>query len=121
MINKLWKYFECKRCGKCCLELGLPYNQESLLNMSTYLNISEEQVIEKYYGELSDGSKRESNDRKRIPCPFLKDTGDRYFCEIYSARPEGCRIYPMESVGGRFCPRWEIAISELKKEQEEEI
>ena len=121
MINKLWKYFECQRCGKCCLELGLPYDPESLLNISTYLNISEKQVIEKYYGELSaDGSKWESNDRKRIPCPFLKGTDDGYFCEIYPARPEGCRVYPMESVGGRFCPRWEIAISKLKKEQEDE-
>ncbi|HET6461710.1 MAG TPA: YkgJ family cysteine cluster protein [Syntrophales bacterium] len=122
MIDKLWKYFECQRCGKCCLELGLPYDQESLSNISTYLNISEEQVIEKYYGELSaDSSEWESNDSKRIPCPFLKSTCEGYYCEIYPARPEGCRVYPMESVGARFCPRWEIAISKLKKEQEEEI
>ena len=95
---------------------SVPYNQESLLNMSTYLNISEKQVIEKYYGELSaDGFKWESNDSKRIPCPFLKSTCAGYYCEIYPARPEGCRVYPIESVGGRFCPRWEIAISKLKK------
>ena len=90
--------------------------------MSAYLNISEKRVIEQYYGELSaDRSKWESIDSKRNPCPFLRSTCAGYYCEIYPARPEGCRVYPMESVGGRFCPRWEIAISKLKKEQEEEI
>jgi hypothetical protein len=37
------------------------------------------------------------------------------------ARPEGCRNYPIESVGGRFRPRWEIAVSKFKEEQEEAI
>ena len=116
----MWKYFECQRCGKCCLELGLPYDSEALSKISSYLNISKEEVVEKYYGRLSeDGSKWESNDSKRIPCPFLKSTCAGYYCEIYPARPEGCRVYPMESVGGRFCPIWKIAISTLKKEEEE--
>jgi Fe-S-cluster containining protein len=100
----------------------LPYDPESVLRISAYLNISEKQVIEKYYGELSaNASGWESDDRKRIPCPFLKSTCAGYSCEIYPARPEGCRIYPMESVGGRFCPRWEIAVSKSKEEQEEDI
>jgi len=117
-INKLWKYFECGRCGTCCLKLGLPYDRESVLRISEYLHISEKQVIEKYYGELAaDASEWKSDDAKRIPCPFLKSTCAGYYCDIYPARPEGCRIFPMESVGGRFCPRWETAVSKAKQEE----
>ena len=120
-MNKLWKYFECQQCGKCCREMGLPYDVESCFKMADFLNISIKQVIEIYYGKFSaDGSEWESDDSKRTPCPFLKDTDDRYFCEIYPARPEGCRLYPMESEGGPRCPKWEIAIAKLRKEQEEE-
>lgn len=121
IMNELWKYFKCQQCGKCCDEIGLPYDPESCFNIAEFLKIPVEQVIEKYYGKLSaDGSEWELNDNKRISCPFLKGTDDRCFCEIYSVRPEGCKLYPMETDGGRQgidCPAWEIAISKLRKEQ----
>jgi len=116
-MNKLWKYFKCQQCGKCCREIGLPYDSESCFNMADFLNISVTQVIEKYYGRLSaNGSEWKSDNSKRIPCPFLKGTDDRYFCEIYSVRPKGCELYPMETDFGPQnvdCPAWKIVISKL--------
>ena len=124
-MNGLWKYFKCQQCGKCCRELGLPYDPKSCFNMADFLKISVKEVIEKYYGEWSeDGSEWKPNDHKRTPCPFLESSDDIYFCEIYSVRPKGCKLYPMETDGGRQgvdCPVWEIAIEKLRKEQEEEL
>lgn len=83
-MNQLWKHFECQQCGKCCREIGLPYDPNSILEMADFLNYSIEQVIEKYYGKVSrDGFHWESEDSKRTPCPFLKHANAKYFCEIY--------------------------------------
>lgn len=119
--NGLWKYFTCQRCGKCCCQIGLPYDSQSWFNIADFLNISVKQVIEKYYGTLSlDGSEWVSDDSKRIPCPFLKTIDGHLSCEIYSIRPDGCKLYPIDTDFGRNgidCPAWKIAFTKLKMEQ----
>jgi Fe-S-cluster containining protein len=124
-MSDMWKYFKCQQCGACCKEIGLPYDAESFFKMKELFNMSGEEVIEKYYGKVSpDGSSWESDDNKRTPCPFLKSNNGKCFCDIYSIRPYGCRLYPIDSDFGRdgvACPAWEIAFSKLKKEQEEGI
>ncbi len=119
--NGLWKYFACQRCGKCCCQIGLPYDPQSCFNMADFLNISVKQVIEKYYGTLSlDGLGWDSDDSKRTPCPFLKTIDGHFSCEIYSIRPDGCKLYPIDTDFGRNgidCPAWKIAFMKLKKDQ----
>ena len=124
-MSRMWKYFQCQQCGACCRDIGLPYDVESFFKMTNLFKISVEEVIEKYYGKMSpDGSSWESDDSKRTPCPFLKHSDGKYFCEIYSIRPHGCKLYPIDTDGGRQgidCPAWGIAFSKLKKEQEENL
>lgn len=124
MMSRLWNYFQCQQCGTCCEEIGLPYDPKSVFQIAAFLKMSMEQVIETYYGHLlPDGLHWESTDSKRTPCPFLKHAERKCFCEIYPVRPEGCRLYPIDTDGGRSgveCPAWAIAYSTLKKEQERE-
>jgi Fe-S-cluster containining protein len=122
--NRMWNYFQCQQCGTCCEKIGLPYDEVSFFQIADFLKMPVEKIIENYYGNFSpDGSYWEYVDSKRTPCPFLKHTGGKCFCEIYSVRPEGCRLYPIDTDSGREgidCPAWAIAYSKLRKEQEEE-
>lgn len=123
-MNRMWKYFNCQQCGACCTVIGLPYDAASVFKMADFLNISIDKIIDTYYGEMTpDGLYWKTEDSKRTPCPFLRKSEGRYFCSIYDVRPEGCRLYPIDTDCGRedvACPAWEIAFSKLKKEQEGE-
>ena len=120
----MWNYFHCQQCGACCTKIGLPYDAESCFQIAAFLKIPVEKIIETYYGNMTpDGLYWESVDSKRTPCPFLKNTNGKFFCDIYCVRPEGCRLYPIDTDGGRGgidCPAWAIAYSKLRKAQENE-
>ncbi len=124
-MNRMWKYFQCQRCGACCTQIGLPYDEESAFKIADFLKMPVDEVIKNYYGNMtSDGLEWESCDSKRTPCPFLKYSDEKFSCEIYSVRPLGCRLYPIDTDGGRqgiYCPAWEIAFLRLKKEQEDDL
>jgi len=99
--NSFWKIFKCHQCGRCCSEIGLPYDPEKIFDIAKYLGITSELVIDKYYGHFTKDRKSwESDDHKRRPCPFLKRNGAKMQCEIYPVRPYGCEIYPFETVCG---------------------
>lgn len=123
--NRMWKYFQCQQCGTCCATIGLPYDADRIFEIAEHLKMSLDELIEKFYGKVSpDGSSFYFDDSKRTPCPFLSISEEKSVCRIYTVRPEGCRLYPIDTDGGRegvACPAWEIAFAELKKEQEEEI
>jgi len=112
-MSGLWEYFECQRCGKCCEAIGLPWDPARTEEIASFLNISVEELMERYYGRLSpDGEAWELEDHKRTPCPFLRSEGDKKACAIYPVRPEGCRLYPFETDFGRQgvdCPGADIA------------
>lgn len=100
--DRRWVLFECQRCGKCCTEIGLPYDPDSIFEIAKFFNLTVAQVIEKYYGRIVEERKKwEPEDHKRTPCPFLAADGDIKSCSIYSVRPLGCRLYPFETDGGR--------------------
>jgi Fe-S-cluster containining protein len=103
----------------------LPYDAASVFKMADFLQLSIDEIINTYYGKMStDGSYWKSEDGKRTPCPFLRISEERHFCNIYNVRPEGCRLYPIDTDSGRDgvdCPAWEIAFSKLRKEQEDDI
>jgi Fe-S-cluster containining protein len=116
-MSKIWKYFKCQQCGKCCEELGLPYDPERVYKIAAFLNISIDQLLEGYYGRISaDRKSWEPQDDKRTPCPFLKSVRDKKTCEIYPVRPRGCRCYPLETDFGRNgvdCPAAAIVFDKL--------
>lgn len=103
-----WKLFKCHRCGKCCTELGLPYDPERIPDIAEFLGITVEEVIHTYYGyPAGDGQHWISEDHKRKPCPFLIADEDKKACSIYPVRPSGCRAYPFDTdleTNGVDCP-----------------
>jgi len=98
----LWECFTCQKCGRCCRQIGLlPWDGERLSDIANFLGMSEEIVVEKYYGRIivKDGRKViERYDQKRTTCPFLQQDNT---CKIYPVRPLGCRLYPVETDIGR--------------------
>lgn len=96
-----WKLFSCHRCGKCCTDLGLPYDPFRISEMAAFLNMSVEDVIHTYYGDpAGDGKNWIPDDAKRKPCPFLISEGHRRACRIYPVRPDGCRAFPFDTDNG---------------------
>lgn len=113
--------FECQRCGKCCVEIGLPYDPESIYKIAEFLHLHVDHVIAKYYGRITQAPKGwVSQDHKRTPCPFLNSDGDRKSCKIYPVRPWGCELYPFETDFGRQdvdCPGARIVYEKLEKKE----
>jgi Fe-S-cluster containining protein len=99
--NRL-KLFDCQRCGRCCVEIGLPYDPKIIFEMAKFLGLEVLEVIEKYYGQVTeDGKDWVSSDHKRTPCPFITEYSGTKSCAIYTVRPSGCRLYPLDTDGGR--------------------
>ena len=101
-ISELWKYFKCRRCGKCCDASGLPWDPFRVQQIADFLKISRRELIEHYYGEFSqDGKSFVLKSKKSKPCPFLHSKRSKKHCLIYALRPKGCRLYPFETDFGR--------------------
>lgn len=117
--DRRWELFKCRRCGKCCAEIGLPYDPESIFQIADHLNLSIDEVINKYYGRtIDDGKAWKSEDHKRTPCPFLIADGDIRCCAIYSVRPSGCKFYPFDTDFGRAgvdCKAEEAVCAKLRE------
>ena len=68
-----WKFFKCQQCGRCCIEIGLPYDAKSAIPIANFLNISLPELIKRYYGKVViEGQCWCSQDEKRTPCPTCK-------------------------------------------------
>lgn len=64
-MNRLWKLFECKRCGHCCAGIEPPYDKESIFEIAKYLEISVDEAVWKYYyGTLIDNGKNRCMKRR---------------------------------------------------------
>lgn len=111
MKRKCWELFECQRCGRCCIEYGLPppniyLDGERISIIARHLDLTDDQIIEKYYGRIKGDGIYEIEEHKRKPCPFLKsETDNQKTCTIYEVRPRGCRDFPYDTEGvGHICP-----------------
>jgi len=118
LFSKSWSNFKCESCGKCCTQIGLPYDAGFIGRLSDYFGDDVVQLVSKYYGQVSsDGKSIEFDESKRTPCPFLKKNDDLLLCSIYNIRPEGCRLYPIETDwadGGISCPGYLRVLEKLK-------
>lgn len=76
---------DCTVCGNCCKNLSPYLTKDDLRNLTTGLNITVEEVVEKH---------TETDERgislKHLPCCFLKDNK----CTIYPHRPATCASFP---------------------------
>lgn len=119
-MSRFRKYFQCQQCGKCCEELGLPYDHDRLKEMADYLGVCVDRLIETYYGKfINKGKQIVLDDKKQQPCPFLKSTNNLKICTIYPVRPLGCELYPLDTDFGRGsvdCPAAQIVFNKQRKE-----
>lgn len=118
-----WKDFRCLRCGKCCTDIGLPFDSQRIGEIARFLGLSVDEVIEKYYGRFTEDLKSWiSQAGKRTPCPFLTTIDDnKTACDIYPVRPGACRQFPFDSVFGPHlvdCPAAKLA---SEKKQNDDI
>ena len=99
------KNFNCKRCGKCCKEIGIPWTELDPVSAADYLDISISDFIHAYGFVRNEYSgKIEPTEFNAAPCPFLKYDEVHAVCTIYPVRPWICKGYPgpgITCMGGR--------------------
>ena len=86
---------DCRECAACCRDNAVPVNEEEIVRLAQYLNVSPSDVREKWI--THDEAEGDHIDAR--PCPFL--TGN--LCSVYDGRPDGCRGYPY--IGGEIATR----------------
>lgn len=115
--GRCWELFECQRCGKCCIELGLPWDPERISEIAQFLNLTDEQVFERYYGRIvedTDGriweevygwsSKIFGEEASWIP---QKEVGLKYR-EFDDHKRTPCPFLRSESGGQKTCIIYEV-------------
>lgn len=97
--------FDCKRCGKCCKQIGIPWSELDARLAASYLNIRIYDFIEAYGFVLNALSGEiEPTEYNAAPCPFLEYGKENARCRIYPVRPWICKGYPgpeTSCIGGR--------------------
>jgi Fe-S-cluster containining protein len=120
--NNRREAFECQRCGRCCTVIGLPYDPKAVDEISRFLGLTVDTIIERYYGRFNKDRKTWISERhKRTPCPFIMTIGDIKACAIYPVRPNACRQYPFAgdwTQQGIECPGSRNVNAASKKEGE---
>lgn len=92
--------FICRRCGRCCRQLGVRTSSLDVEAIAAHLGLAPEEVARRYL----DGATAPGGDQGRYgwmarssPCPFLSPQAE---CSIYPVRPSGCRSYPLYTLLG---------------------
>ncbi|MCK8601271.1 YkgJ family cysteine cluster protein [Desulfoferrobacter suflitae] len=97
--------FDCRRCGRCCKQIGIPWSELDPVLAAQQLEMELDVFLQAhgyrvngYSGEI------EHPEFAVTPCPFLTYDHGRAACRIYPVRPWICRGYPgpgMICAGGR--------------------
>ena len=84
--NEIFAMYDCCKCGNCCKLYDITVDKNDIEVISEYLELSENDFIEKYL--TADGEGYKIKDK---PCCFLDADGK---CRIYAVRPNVCRDFP---------------------------
>ncbi len=104
-------HFDCNQCGGCCSgpEEGFIWlTKHEISLIAEHLNISTAELHDKYlkrlgfrYSIIEDSASKD--------CIFLKETGGKKGCSIYSVRPNQCRTWPFWTSNLETPDHWNIA------------
>ena len=78
---------DCLDCANCCKSLGPRIEQEDIVRISSFLQITASEFVGNYLVMDEEGDFV----FKSMPCPFLQEDNK---CKIYEARPLACKEYP---------------------------
>jgi len=84
----------CKKCGKCCREVGVDLSYFDPYSIAKHLKLDVSEVVTRYLGEVAYADEKSIKfgiTKPRLPCPFLADG----VCTIYPIRPGPCRSFPI--------------------------
>ena len=89
--------FHCTRCGRCCINReDILLNPKDIFNLSAGLELSAQELIEKYC-EVYIGPDSRIPIVRLLPvgadkrCPFLKERK----CSVHKTKPAVCAMYPI--------------------------
>ncbi len=81
--------FECKMCGLCCFgEGGISVNQQEILRIAEFLNISETEFRKNFLEKR--GKNFYIKEKDGVCVFFNKEKG----CEIHPVKPDICKAWP---------------------------
>lgn len=86
IVREIEQKIDCTKCGNCCKVLSPALHNPDIKQLSAYLNLKEEDFVEKYLEKDQEGDFV----FKQKPCVFLQDNK----CQVYEIRPEECKQYP---------------------------
>ena len=119
--KKISEVFKCRQCGRCCLTLAgaaetscrdedwnrwLKEKRFDILSRIETIKIKGHVFARDMWFKLRrDGRRGEMVDR----CPWLRKSGDRYFCRIHNTKPGHCREFtPSPELARKIgCPGWD--------------
>ena len=69
-----WEHFRCKKCGKCCIGISLPWPGYRLNEIAEFLKITSDELVTRYIGRIIEKDGKKSIERyetgKNSSCPF---------------------------------------------------
>ncbi|MFC1515589.1 YkgJ family cysteine cluster protein [Thermodesulfobacteriota bacterium] len=91
--------FNCRRCGKCCKEIGIPWSELDVRGVANHLKMSLSEFVERYGFVINEYSNDiEPTEFGVTPCPFIKYNSENAICTIYPVRPWICVDYPGQGI-----------------------
>jgi Fe-S-cluster containining protein len=115
--DRRWELFKCQMCGRCCTEIGLPWDPWRISEIAQFLNLTVEQVFERYYGRIvvdEDGSiwEEEYGESSRIfgeEASWIpkKEVG-REYQEFEDHKRTPCPFLRSEADGTKTCMIYEV-------------
>jgi len=87
--------FTCRRCGRCCRQIGIPWSELDPHLAAAHLRMPLRDFLDKYGFKVNRQTGAiEHPELSVTPCPFLSYQKDQAICIIYPARPWICQGYP---------------------------
>jgi len=113
------KNFNCKRCGKCCLESNeLPLTEKEVekIEMFFYKNYPKRH-LRNYIDFSMNEAYSENTLNHGLACPFLRKQNGEYKCIIHDIKPKVCKNFPTSKKHALgYCDCEGVKLDKSKKE-----